>query len=112
MMSDETKDAPRPIGSELVREDPSFADIVVQFVDGLDGRVKTMEHAVRAADFEALRVAAHQLKGSGGGYGYPTLTERAGILEQHAKRQSVDGCLFALEELKALCARVVVGPEE
>ena len=64
-----------------------------------------------AAHFEALRVAAHQLKGSGGGYGYPSLTERAGVLEQHAKRQSVDDCLASFEELKELCSRVVVNAE-
>jgi HPt (histidine-containing phosphotransfer) domain-containing protein len=96
------------IGSELVREDPSFADIVIQFVDGLDDRLETMNTALSNADFEALRVAAHQLKGSGGGYGYPVLTERAGELEEFAKQQSVDACSEAFQSLKQICSRVVV----
>ncbi len=104
---------PKPgdvIGSELVREDASFADIVTQFVAGLDDRLRRMDDAVRAADFDALRVAAHQLKGSGGGYGYPILTERAAQLERHAKDRTLDECIASVEELKAICKRVVVDP--
>ena len=100
-----------PIGSELMKEDPSYADIVVQFVEGLSSRLATMEEALSASDFSALRVAAHQLKGSGGGYGYPVLTERAAKLEQHAKASLVDQCGEELEELKQLCARVVVSAD-
>lgn len=100
-----------PIGSELMKEDPSYADIVVQFVEGLSKRLATMEEALSTSDFSALQVAAHQLKGSGGGYGYPDLTERAAELEQHAKASLVDQCGEELEELKQLCARVVVSTD-
>lgn len=96
------------IGSELVKEDPSFADIVVQFIDGLDERITTMTDALEKADFDALQVAAHQLKGSGGGYGYPVLTEGASRLEQFAKQQAISECRKSLDELQALCKRVVV----
>jgi len=96
------------IGSELVREDASFADIVTQFVAGLSERLTRMENAVRQADFDALRIAAHQLKGSGGGYGYPILTEHAAQLERHARNQALDQCVETIEELKAICERVVV----
>ncbi len=70
-----------------------------------------MEEAVRASDFEALRRTAHQLKGSGGGYGYPILTQKAAILERHAGAAALDECLDALDELKVICDRVVVGPQ-
>lgn len=107
-MIDKQRKPDDPIGSELMRDDPSYADIVVQFVEGLSHRLATMEEALNTSDFQALRVAAHQLKGSGGGYGYPVLTERAAELEQHAKDSLSDQCGKELEELKQLCARVVV----
>jgi HPt (histidine-containing phosphotransfer) domain-containing protein len=97
----------QPIRSHLLRKDASFADIVTQFVDGLSGRVSRMEDAIRAADFEALRAAAHQLKGCGGGYGFPILTEQAAELEQHAKNRALEECLEALDILKSICGRVV-----
>ena len=96
-----------PLPSRLVMEDPSYADIVEPFIVGLKDRVEVMERALRANDFETLRGAAHQLKGCGGGYGYPELTERATELERHAGDAMLDECLDALAELKALCARVV-----
>ncbi|UCE58748.1 MAG: Hpt domain-containing protein [Phycisphaerales bacterium] len=99
------------IGSELVAEDESFADIVVQFVDGLSRRLDTMEDAIRASDFEALRTAAHQLKGSGGGYGYPILTERAAELEKGAKAKLLGDCAQQIEELRQLAARIVVSAD-
>ena len=108
-MTDAYNAPAEPIGSELLRDDPSFADIVLQFVEGLGNRITTMEDAMRAADFEALRQAAHQLKGSGGGYGYPLLTERAADLERLAKSQELQRCAGALDTLKQVAARVVVG---
>ncbi len=111
-MADEDNAPVDPIGSDLIREDASFADIVVQFVEGLSSRLETMGKALGASDFEALRTAAHQLKGSGGGYGYPTLSERAAMLEKHAKTCAIDDCQQALNELKSLCERVVVDTDD
>ncbi len=99
------------ISSELIEEDPSFAGIVVQFVDGLERRLETMEQALRVTDFDALRIAAHQLKGSGGGYGYPLLTKEAAKLESFAKDGMLDDCASALASLKELCTRVVVSAD-
>ena len=107
-MADRNQNPDGDIGSDLVREDASFAELVTQFVAGLSERVTRMEDAIRAADFDALQVAAHQLKGSGGGYGYPILTVRAAQLERHARNQALDQCVEAIEELKTICERVVV----
>lgn len=107
-MEKSVAEAKAAIGSELVEEDPSFAEIVVQFVDGLNDRLDTMERAVRSSDFETLRVAAHQLKGSGGGYGYPALTDLAAELEALAEAQDLDECVSLLAQLKEVCSRVVV----
>ncbi len=111
LMTDEQQLPEEPIGSELLRDDPSFADIVLQFVDGLGDRLAKMEEAIAAADFEELRVAAHQLKGSGGGYGYPALSNQAADLERHARAKVLENCAEALEVLKKLCQRVVVDPQ-
>ena len=67
-----------------------------------------MDQAIRTSDFDALRVAAHQLKGSGGGYGYPSLSQQAAGLERGAKAKALDDCVKSFDELKALCARVVI----
>lgn len=98
-----------PIPSTLVQDDPSYAEIVEEFVKGLAGRLEMLETALRDKDFAQLTAAAHQLKGAGGGYGYSVLTEKAAQLESLAKALAIDDCASALEELKQLCRRVVVG---
>ncbi|MCH8807040.1 MAG: Hpt domain-containing protein [Planctomycetes bacterium] len=111
-MTDGHDGANKKIGSELLREDASLEGVVLTFVDGLKKRVSAMEIAARDGDFEALRNSAHQLKGSGGGYGYSILTDRAAVLEQEAKAHATVQCLTALEELKQVCDRIVVEPAE
>ncbi len=97
-----------PIGSELFREDASFREIVEQFLQGLGERIRGMEQALRDANFDALRMAAHQLKGSGGGYGYPQLSHQASELERLALKRSLDECLSGVDDIKQLCSRLVV----
>ncbi len=99
-----------PIVSTLVEQDPSFSDIVEQFIAGLDGRIQAMRQAVEDNELDMLKALAHQLKGAGGAYGYPILTEAAASLEQHAKEQQIETCRKSLEELASIIARVVVGP--
>ncbi len=100
----------KKIVSDLVKEDSDFAHIVLEFVEGLSSRLTRMEEALRDSDLETLRVAAHQLKGSGGGYGYPILTDRAAKLEIHAKAGELQQCIDAMQDLRNICSRVVVGP--
>ena len=103
----ESRDVQR-IASELVREDPSCADLVEEFLAGLATRLKSMETAIRDADLTTLRTAAHQLKGSGGGYGYPELTRLAAELEQVAKAGALDACRQRFGQVADLCTRLVV----
>lgn len=111
-MADHQDDARKKIGSELLSEDCSLEDVVLAFVSGLSERLSAMESAVRDGDFEALRIAAHQLKRSGGGCGYPVLTERAAALEKEARDQAAGSCLAALDDLKQICGRIVAEPNE
>ncbi len=99
------------IGSNLLDDDPSFEEIVVEFVDALANRVQDMEDVLRAADFEKLQTLAHQLKGCGAGYGYPVVTERAARLELCAKERIAHDCTTALNELMDICSRIVVRVE-
>ncbi len=107
-MSDTNKQD--PIMSELVAEDPSFADLVEEFVGGLDERLRGMRAALDGEEIDTLKSLAHQLKGAGGGHGYPALTDVSGVLEQHAKDGALEECKASIEELAALLSRVVVGP--
>jgi len=98
-----------PIHSSLVEDDPSFADLVVEFVSGLDTRLATLTQAADAQDLDAVRSIAHQLKGSGGGHGYPQITDVAAGLECNARDDQLQECLQAIAELTSVIQRVQAG---
>lgn len=107
-MTDQPDRIPDPIPSELAQEDASFTDLVQEFVDGLSERVAKIDAAIETGDFAQLKMLAHQLKGSAGGYGYPVLTRKAAEMELHAVAAELDGVRKSLDELQGLVARVVV----
>lgn len=94
--------------SELVQSDPSYADLVEEFVAELDHRVHSMRQSLADGQFDRLKSLAHQLKGSGGGHGYQILTELAATLEEQARNQELQACQTSLEELTSIVSRVVV----
>ena len=104
-------DVARPgaaIESEIAR-DPDVAEILDAFVAGLAGKVDSMRQALAHGNHDELRGLAHQLKGAGGSYGYPMLTEAAGTLEGAAKAKDVEASTLALKELAELCQRAARG---
>ncbi len=46
------------------------------------GKVKQMKEALLNGNLSLIQIYAHQLKGSGGSYGFPEVTEIAGQIEE------------------------------
>jgi PAS domain S-box-containing protein len=89
--------------------DPDMADVIEEFVARLPGTVTAMVESLERSGHEDLRRLAHQLKGAGGGYGYPLLTEQARKLEDATRTADVEAERVALNELQALARSVIVG---
>jgi len=91
-------------------DDEEMMEIIEPFVSGLDERVATMQQALASSDYEALSCVAHQLKGAAGGYGYPSISDAAKVLELGAKsREPVSSLEAPLARVVALCAAARVG---
>jgi len=93
-------------------DDPDLADILDEFVARLPGALETMSESLANNDHEELRRLAHQVKGAGGGYGYPLLTEQARKLENAAKAGDVEAARLVLNELQTLSRAVIAGHRE
>jgi HPt (histidine-containing phosphotransfer) domain-containing protein len=65
--------------------DDEMMEIVREFAGELPARIARIEELLAAGDEEELGRLAHQLKGAGGGYGFPQITEAAAGLEQAIK---------------------------
>ena len=77
-------DASQHIVSELA-SDPDMVELVELFVQELPSRAAALETCLAQHDYEQLVRLAHQLKGAAGGYGFPTITEKAAVVEQQAR---------------------------
>ena len=107
-MTDHGPEANGLIPSELARQDASFDDLVEDFLGRLPQQIEQLDRALADDDLGALLRAAHQLKGSGGGYGYPALTELAAQVERYALHAQLDACVNGVTEIKQLVSRMVV----
>ncbi len=92
-----------------------MAELVEMFVSGLTERVAGLERALAASDREDLARLAHQLKGTAGGYGFPTITEAAAALHGALRAGQVwDEICMRTDDVIRLCrgARATPGGVE
>ena len=94
-----------PLISELA-DDPDMLDLVNDFVDDLPKRAEAIVSCGAAEDLATIRTLAHQLKGSAGGYGFPTITDAAAKLEQSAGGNAELAVITEqISQLASLCQR-------
>ena len=67
-----------------------FLPLLQDYVGGLPDQIVQLREAREQTDHEQLARLSHKLKGSGGSYGYPDITDVARSCEQ-AAREQVDG---------------------
>jgi HPt (histidine-containing phosphotransfer) domain-containing protein len=80
------------------------------FIGELHQRMEGVQAALEAGDRGRIRALVHQLKGAGGGYGYPGITAAAAEVEAAAVSQttSLSELAAKVESLVALCRRATL----
>jgi HPt (histidine-containing phosphotransfer) domain-containing protein len=100
-MSDLNSIAKTPIRSEFAL-DADFREVLEAFVEALPERRRLLTELHRDGSLDELGRQAHQLKGAGGGYGFPEISA-AGAALQHACRAQdpiqIEQCLAELLDL-------------
>jgi CheY-like chemotaxis protein len=76
----EPEPAAEPLVSELADE-PELRELIARYVAALPERAAALERSLAGGDLQTLGKQAHDLKGTAGTYGFPSLTHEAGILE-------------------------------
>ncbi len=64
---------------------PRFSKLVKDYIEGLDETRQFILTNLDNADFDALRILSHRLKGSGTSYGFPEITQSAAACEAAIK---------------------------
>jgi signal transduction histidine kinase/CheY-like chemotaxis protein len=84
--------------TNLVMVDPDMEDIVPGYLEKRLAEVAKYQTALAAGDFDAIRMLGHKMKGTGGGYGFPMLTEIGGKIEEQALAHDAEGLRGKIEE--------------
>lgn len=91
---------------DLGEDDPEVVEVVEAFVSDLVLRMVDIQGALKRADYARVRNLAHQLKGAGGGYGFPKISAAAEAVELATRLPgNGEAIARAVEELGALCER-------
>jgi len=72
-------------GRIVVHVDKDIEDLIPEYLELTKNDVATMRGALARSDFATLRSIGHTMKGSGGAYGFDSLTSIGGTIETLAK---------------------------
>jgi HPt (histidine-containing phosphotransfer) domain-containing protein len=97
----------QPVRSTFAN-DADFHDLLVEFAAAMPERRDGLIGAYRAGEYDLLRTRAHQLKGAGGGFGFPQLTDLAAVLEKACIAQEPVGIADALEQIVGCLNQITV----
>ena len=90
----------------LVRANPKLADRIPAYLQNCRQNGIAMLDALDRADFETVRYLGHQMRGSGGAYGFQDITDIGAALQQAAESADTDASRKWVGELSSYLDRV------
>ena len=85
--------------ANTVYVDEELKALIPGYLERKKQDIQIIADALEIADFDALRVKGHTLKGSGGGYGFHELTEIGAAIEEAAKIADATAIRMQLDRL-------------
>ena len=79
--------------------DPSLQDLIPGYLAKRRADALKAVDALTAGDYDTVRRFGHNLKGTGGGFGFPALTEMGGAIEEGAKTRDQEMIQYKLDEV-------------
>ncbi|MBA2594854.1 MAG: Hpt domain-containing protein [Gammaproteobacteria bacterium] len=92
----------------IARIDADLIHLVPGYIENRRKDVLAILGALGRGDMECVWIIGHSMKGSGGGYGFHTVSEVGAALEQAAEVSDGDAVTAALARLQDYLARVEV----
>ena len=95
--------------STLIDEDEEMRELLLTFVESLPSLITDVISAFNQKNWDGTRESAHKLKGLGGSYGYPMLTDLAASIETQIKQTQLDGIEEKMIALQTMCDQIIAG---
>jgi len=106
---------PKPCGGALVSSrtsgipDSDVAELIPGYLRSRQVDLKALGEALNSHNYERVRIVGHNLKGSGGAFGFPEITAIGKLLEQSAADKAPERVREHIDALAALLLRVDAG---
>ena len=97
-----------PAKKIIVRIDPEIAEIVPTFLGNTNRNIELMRSALEANDLNSVGQSAHKLKGAANLYGFITLSEYAGSLEQAAMNKDTESACQWMTKIILCMAQIEI----
>ena len=92
----------------LVRANPKFTDLIPGFLQNRRQDVIAMLDALDRVDFETVTTLGHNMRGSGGAYGFQAITDIGAALQQAAESADTEASRKWVGELSRYLDRVEI----
>jgi len=98
--------------SDELADDPEFQALVHKFMAALPRMVDEIASAAAERDWDTLQILSHNLKGVGGNYGFPQISELAGRINSEVKLAFHGHISRLVSDLKSVCHNLVNAQQE
>ena len=98
--------------SNLLTDEPELIDLIDKFMTRLPVMQDAINKAYTDNKVEELSALIHQMKGVGGGYGYPMLTELCAKIEFQIENKDADNTKALIKEFNLLVEQIFAGSDE
>ncbi|MGD8572631.1 MAG: ATP-binding protein [Gammaproteobacteria bacterium] len=98
-----------PIYPAVLDDNLEWAKMSREFASSLITELKAIKTAAMTEDWEAVEWLLHALKGKGGGFGYPIVTDTAAEAENHIKNRNYPATIDAIDNLLSIGERIYGG---
>lgn len=91
-----------------VEVEADLEDLIPGYLGNLAKNLDKIDEALQGSDFETSRVLGHNMKGSGGGYGFDYISEMGKKIESASKESDASPVQEAVAALRDYLERVDV----
>ncbi|MHB8907649.1 MAG: Hpt domain-containing protein [Syntrophales bacterium] len=93
-------------GRIIVHVDPYLEDLIPGYLAHRKMDIVAIREALDKNDLDTVRIIGHSMKGSGGGYGFQTITDIGMLLEKTAQEGMNDRIRAQIERLEEYLRQV------
>lgn len=92
----------------IAHVDRDLADLIPGYLANRKKDIAALSSALEKNDMETIRILGHSMKGSGGGYGFETITDIGALMEKAAKEGRDEDIRLQVKHLEDYIRRVEV----